>query len=839
MAEEKQQYRADNYHESFDPSKLKNADLNISQYWDDSSMKNYSDPNRWWGENVKYEWEGTKNSQVAYNPNATIEWLDPNYKYGHEAQMANSEEANYIARRNDEIASALYNAWKTSQLDVADFLNSQQWFYNSNTAERHNTVQSIWKRLGQMVEQNNQSDTKSVEPTNTPQDTNNEALSNMESELNQSTAGELYGKVTADQSTAIQTLEDENSVYRSMNASRIQTFKNLQSMDSNSIASAIISGVMATDTQWMRDLMQYDPAKYQEVKQAEKQIRWQMNINAITSGEWDYNTVATNWQSGISNEITDFALSSSNWITSTADILKSVNSSLSSNQNAATASEQMATIESDMATLQNRMKNLKKEANQVFKWDVPQYIVNAYVANRTAEIQDQLSILENRYNAAQSRYQQEWEQTKWNAEFWLKQQELQLKREGMVLDDWATRQWIALDWAKLTSTTTSTSTTINWNTVQTTSLSRDEISTSIDDLVQKCKNKELWNAQCATWIQKYYLPTLWVDLWSLSAYSAKQGICNQLAWEYTPQKWDVVVMSSSTKPENWHIGIVVGIDWDTMTYLDWNGSVKDWVWTETAAIRTKKITDKSIYGYYDPTKWQSLWGSNYSYDWDNDPRNEYYEKDLSKMTDAERKTIENTFGSYENFLTKRKTYANEVIKPRWTAQGQSLLRVMAELENMFIYDKRIDKNWVFDTSYWNFWPTSAKGRKMNQIKEQLRLEQLLEARHNGATFGSMTEWEWKIILNASTTLSKWMNDEDYTNEFRNIAAAVWKATYWKELTRADWDNFLATTRDTQSWYGTLPTWNGGWISYSRNQSSNKQSQTWLSAADKAKSSQWF
>jgi hypothetical protein len=42
---------------------------------------------------------------------------------------------------------------------------------------------------------------------------------------------------------------------------------------------------MATDTQAMRDLMQYDPAKYQEVKQAEKQIRGQMNINTITSGE--------------------------------------------------------------------------------------------------------------------------------------------------------------------------------------------------------------------------------------------------------------------------------------------------------------------------------------------------------------------------------------------------------------------------------------------------------------------------------------------------------------------------------------------------------------------------
>jgi hypothetical protein len=80
---------------------------------------------------------------------------------------------------------------------------------------------------------------------------------------------------------------------------------------------------------------------------------------------------------------------------------------------------------------------------------VPQYIVNAYVANRTAEIQDQLSILENRYNAAYSRYQNEWEQTKWNTEFQLKKEELQLKRDSMALDDFATRQDIALRWAEL------------------------------------------------------------------------------------------------------------------------------------------------------------------------------------------------------------------------------------------------------------------------------------------------------------------------------------------------------------------------------------------------------
>lgn len=68
-----------------------------------------------------------------------------------------------------------------------------------------------------------------------------------------------------------------------MNEARIQTYKELRGMDSQAIAASIVSGVMASDSQALRDLMQYDPDKYQYVMQAVKQIRGQQNINSITS----------------------------------------------------------------------------------------------------------------------------------------------------------------------------------------------------------------------------------------------------------------------------------------------------------------------------------------------------------------------------------------------------------------------------------------------------------------------------------------------------------------------------------------------------------------------------
>ena len=70
--------------------------------------------------------------------------------------MQNSQDPNYIARRNDEIASALYNEGKVTVQDVTNFLSSQKGWDYSNENERQNTILSVWKRIGQIAEQNKQ-----------------------------------------------------------------------------------------------------------------------------------------------------------------------------------------------------------------------------------------------------------------------------------------------------------------------------------------------------------------------------------------------------------------------------------------------------------------------------------------------------------------------------------------------------------------------------------------------------------------------------------------------------------------------------------------------------------
>lgn len=663
---------------------LKNADVNFSQYWDDSSAPNQA--TRWW-QNDKYTWEFVKNSNLWYDPNITTADLDPNYLYWMDAQWANSENAGYIARRNDMIASALYNEaiaqWRNpTKDDVINFLSKQKNWNNSTEADRYNTIESVWKRLGGIEGENPISAPAQPEANNEPT-YSDESLNNMQQDLNKSTAWDLYGKVTADESTHIKTLEDDNSVYRSMNESRIQSYKELRWMDSQSIAAAIVSNSMASDSQQMRDLMQYDPAKYQEVQQQIKQLKWQMTINSITNGD-TYPTF--NNGSAVTNDISDFAATYSNWTTSTADILKNVNSSLSSNDAASTASETMASIESDMAVLQNRMKNLKKEASTVFKWDVPQYIVNAYVANRTAEIQDQLSILENRYNAAYSRYQNEWEQTKWKAEFDLKKQELELKKQNANLDDWSTRQGIALKWAELNGTT-------NGTTPLSTLQAQEALSVLSDFSSSYPTNSHWW--QCWAFVKKY-LANIGVNLPNMSSIDSKKSLIDDSITD--PSDWDVVIMSSKNYPQNWHMAIVESVDDDGTIHL----LESNWNWDEQVHRRTVKPWDKSILWYYRPTGWTANTSSSW-YEWKNVTnwiftRNDWLQFDLSTsplytaLSDTDKKTV--------IWLLNLQTDPNSLTTRMWYDKGQAQKLINAAQDINPAWKQDDFSNWQKVRQWW-------------------------------------------------------------------------------------------------------------------------------------------
>lgn len=651
----------------FDPNKLQNADVNISQYWDDSSETNYNNPDLWGWENQKYTWENTKNSQVSYDPNATVEWLDPNYQYGKNAQMANSEQANYIATRNDQIASALYNAWKTSVEDVRNFLEWQRGFYNSDPNERENTIQSVWKRLGQIAQENWNNNEQEQSNTN-----NDQALENMQNDLMKDTTWQLYGKVTADEwnpENGITTAADPYNVERMMAEARIANVKKLQGMDSQSIAASIISWTTPYGEQAMRDLMQYNPQKYQEVQTAIKQLKWQMTINSITSWEWDVVTV----ENTTDGDIAEFAESNSNSMTSAWQILKDVKNTLESNNTAMSAEELMWTIESDMTRLQNRLKNLQKEANQVFKWDVPQYIVQAYVANRTQEIQDELQILENRYNAAYNRYKTELSNAQWEKEYALKVEQLQIQKEQAAVNNWATQQWIMINWAKTNGTSTN--------------LTQEQIIQTFNSFVETYPEWSTWG-QCGAFVKKY-LSQLWINLPNISSLDSKKALIDSSITE--PTEWDIVIMSSPTHPENWHMAIVSSIDDDWTIHLlesNWNDDEK------VHTTRTLKPWDSRILWYYRP---QAISNAN--------PVDSFTRKDwttietkdtrFNQLTADEQKVVE--------WLINRQINPSTLTTRYWEERWSLLKSIASELDPNYT-------DWAYSTAQKtkNDWTASSK-----------------------------------------------------------------------------------------------------------------------------------
>ncbi len=601
------------------------ANQSFNEYWDDSSPDKQS--TKWWL-NEKYTGEYVKNSDVNYNPDITTKDLNPNFVYGQASKVYGTDHPWYISRRNDEIASALFNEWKLSREEVAEFLQSQNWFYNSSEADRANTIEAVWKRIGDLAKE--QPDLSKAE------------------DIVQDTSGKIYWKTTAEEWNPkewIDTLSDANSVLRAMQEWDVVKLQNFVSQDPRNIAVCLNEWTITWDEQTWRNAEKYYPEFIAEVKAEQKKQIAQKNVQAIASGE-EMTTTAANGQSNANTGIANFWVNNATWTKSSVEITKDVHDSLAQNQTANEASETMASIEEDMAILKNRLKNLRQEANSKFKWDAPEYMVNAYISNKTQEIQNQMQILEDRYNAAYNRYKTEIAQTQWEKEYQLKQDQLELQRDEYKLKKWATEQGIEIDKAKLKADTNKAAKN-EWDSFDVTTLSDEEISQKVDELYSMFDNWQLGNAQCAAWIQTYYLPMLWITLPSLSTLERKKALINEDE-NYVPKRWDLIIINSGAKLEDWtpawHIGIVLGVhkDW-TVEYMDWNGKSD-----EKAAISGININSKSILWFRNVNKWQVKISNEWWTDQDYINFNNFLDTDNKDISNTDRASIAEMYWFKDN-----------------------------------------------------------------------------------------------------------------------------------------------------------------------------------------------
>ena len=742
---------------------ISGANQSFSQYWDDSSRDKQS--TRGWL-NQKYTWEWVKTSDINYNPNLTTKDLNPNFVYGKQSQVYGTDHPWYISQRNDDIASALYNEWLTSREDVTRFLMAQNWFTNSSEEDRLNTIESVWKRLWAIAEQNREK----PDPSKAE-------------ELLTDTSGKIYGKVTADEgnpSKWIDTLSDANSVFRMREEARVENLKNLIANNPADIAEAILSWVSPYWEQTMRDARQLYPEFMAEVEAEKKKKLWQQNVNAIASG-WEIQTAADKVDTN--TEATSYAVNNATSTTSATQLLKWIDAILESNDTAKSAQDLMGSIEKDMATLKNRLKNLRQEANAAFKWDVPDYLVNAYMNNKSQEIQNQLSILEDRYNAAYNRYKTELSHAEWKAELELKQDTLELENYKAKYSSWNKGTWQATMRTERNNNPTAMTTdvakslwlvlwvdyeiwdsfvTSDWTTLYTARLIGDPIETTIKALDNWATNPNTHAFYTAKWWQRRSHTAMSDEKWlSLTDEQKRQVIYDMLKREWG--NMDNMTYYLNQGVSSWSTTSQSNNVWYDEDYAPYYQKLLDADYT--AISRPEKTATilwyKSVADFRNAAlKWRDAQNAKIEEQAANKPA-KFIRKDGEEFDMSDTPT-------YDTLTYDQKNIVQQLLNLNKNPATVTKRQYGDDFEKILSAVKEINPNWS-DADYWQAdkvkkeWNTSSKN--WSNSRNGTAVATAMDIYDIAGEFGNLRWKDWNGMLNK---LRNKLSDEAYTKLLINL-----------------------------------------------------------------------
>jgi len=593
-----------------------NANLNYYQYWDDSN------PAQQWQKgwmNEKYTWEWVSNSYIEYNPDLTVADLDPNYLYWENARQQNRKEAWYIARRNDNIASALYNEWLTSREDVANFLSQQNEWMNSTEADRMNTIESVWKRLGEIKPGEEKEEEKPD-------------LSKAE-DMVKDTSGKIYGKTTAetgDPEAWINTLADANSVFKAMQESQVKKVQELVSLNPEDVATCIVNWFTTWSEQTWREAQQYYPEFISAVNDIVKKQKGQENITNISMwGKMDVTSQLTASENNVTTSMNTYVnkTASGSWAWTLATNL---NNALADSAIVSWAREQMEVYKRKIVEIQQAADELPALAQQSFKWDVPQYMVNAFINNRMQQLNKELQKYQNLYNASLDEAKLEISQQQWREEMnykWanlqadqnykdanleLSRQELEYNKQKAAIANWqwnddGSYSYVDLDGVMHTLSAEEAKKVLNDDLYNFATEYIDTWSKKIE--AAKANWQKLYWWQCEQFTDNFARQYFWTEMrwknWWVTTAKEKAAY----ATETLPQRWFIAVWDygiiQSDWVNYWHTWIVIDYDQKTWTFTTIESNVD---WLSHVEIKTHSINDAKLQGFRDPSQWaNSKW----------------------------------------------------------------------------------------------------------------------------------------------------------------------------------------------------------------------------------------
>ena len=774
--------------------------------------------------------QSTKQSNDRWNPNnkmqieETIGWNNYYYPWG---QLTTQWQQNAL---NNTWHVAWIPQWPDTTIDYSQF--QSVWAYTPeqqpapNTPVTQPTVQKWNNGTVQPTVSTSQTQQPVEEEKTTAEDywilpaqekqqpvvdesANEQALANMEADLWQSTEWMLYWKVTADENgwNGIHTSADPYNVEAATNRARIANLKKLQGMSSEDIATSLSSGFSPYGEQAMRDLMQYNPAKYEEVQKYLKEQQWQDAINSITmwKGTWLTSTEAA--VSSVNTWVDSWADSISTSPQQAWQLVTNISNTMANNWTATTATQEMLNINSQLADLQYKLDNVQKEAQASFKWDVPQYIVNAKANSLTQQYQAQIEKLQSRYNAAMDLYKTELSNAQWKEEMnlkylqyqqWISEsnwkqyyQSMQLKQDSVKRVNGKAYQ-LNYDGTMTQISDTTAYTTYMNNTSQ---LLQWYIAQYTNGGATKTANWYKYNIswwQCETFTDNFTEAVTWLRMtW---ANGRSRTTAEEKLWyinSFTPEVWSVAIaVWWAYDSTYWHTMLVTWYDEATwMVSLLWsNNGGDEMVYSSTVSL--KDLANSWVKGF----------------------RNPYY--------DMAAQNADNWGYSYEYFNTPMWWVFDRLSADTSLTAGQkSKLPVAMEMYNTLY--------WIVNDGSWD---ELANNEDIALIYQDMKNQSFWTANDDWAAFkkalnksirnrlAEATSWTpaYDALLNLQRLIELKLRDEswaaisssEWMSNFSMLLPQAWESATTKQNKLKTWNNIIATKFMSSGWTSKeyVPIW---------------------------------
>lgn len=325
-------------------------------------------------------------------------------------------------------------------------------------------------------------------------------------------------------------------------------------------------------------------------------------------------------------------------------------------------------------------------------------------------------------------------------------------------------------------------------------------------------NSTWW--ECGSFVNDY-LQALWYDRLYDDPIDKKKAVTNS----DTATVWSIAVLNSKKYPQYWHTAIITDVQWDKVKLLESN-------WNDDHQVHERWVNKSEILWYFDPSKEPTpatttnqnnkYWNkSNWNPNWYSDNLTWEYEAYLAdptyeNNTDFKYKLWE-FWISFEDFTEQAKNYARTWMKDSQVDSASNALEAAINLYEYVNWNKSTllwfsdsKQWWLFDWLGWHvpklWWDAYDAKWYYDTLWDRLTLDKLIETKKQWATYWAMSEWEWKLLKNAATSLD-WGSSSDKFQ--KNLEDLIWTLTrtvheWWWKLP-SNFANSAASKYVLESW----------------------------------------